>query len=192
MLPSHFKRDQVDEVHVIRRCHKSELQAIYLVINDAAEAYRGVIPADRWHVPYMSHDQLRHEIQQGVRFWGFEDGGQLVGVMGLQPMQDVALIRHAYIRTDRQRQGIGSALLSHLRAKTDMPLLVGTWADASWAVRFYEKHGFKLVSSGDKERLLRAYWTIPDRQIETSVVLADRKWFARHSDQPKEGDPHTA
>jgi len=167
---------------MIRPCCDQELQTLCLIINDAAEAYHAVIPSDCWHVPYMSIDELRHEIGQGVQFWGFEDHHELVGVMGLQMVRDVALIRHAYVRSDRQRRGIGSALLSHLRSQTDRPLLIGTWADAAWAIRFYEKHGFRLVSNDDKARLLRHYWTIPARQVETSVVLADARWFAQRGD----------
>ncbi len=172
---------------MIRRCSTQELDTLCSIINNAAEAYRGVIPADRWHEPYMSRDELRHEIEQGVDFWGFEDRGELLGLMGLQPVRDVALIRHAYVRTDRQRQGIGSGLLSHLRTQTARPLLVGTWAAALWAIRFYQRHGFQLVSETEKNRLLRTYWNIPDRQIETSVVLADARWFAQQPDQPHQG-----
>jgi len=173
---------------MIRRCGEQDLQMLYVIINDAAGVYSGAIPADCWHVPYMSHDELRREIEQGVTFWGFEELGKLLGIMGLQLVRDVALIRHAYVRSDHQQQGIGSALLSHLRSKTDRALLVGTWADAPWAIRFYEKHGFRLVSEDDKDRLLRCYWTVPSRQIETSVVLADARWFAQLRDQPAEGD----
>jgi GNAT superfamily N-acetyltransferase len=176
---------------MIRRCSDQELQTLHLIINDAAEAYRGVIPADRWHVPYMSCAELKQEIAQGVTFWALEDQDELLGIMGLQLVQDVALIRHAYVRTDHQRQGIGSALLAQLRTETDRPLLVGTWANALWAIRFYEQHGFRLVPNDEKDRLLRTYWNIPDRQIETSVVLADALWFARNPDHPAKGDIDT-
>jgi GNAT superfamily N-acetyltransferase len=172
---------------MIRLCADHERQTMFEIINDAAEAYRGVIPADRWHEPYISHDELQHEIAQGVTFWGFEVDGVLVGLMGLQTVGDVALIRHAYTHTDHQRRGIGSRLLLHLRTRTDRPLLVGTWADARWAIRFYQRHGFRLVSGAEKDRLLRIYWSIPDRQIETSVVLADASWFASQVDQSQEG-----
>ena len=164
---------------MIRRCIDKDSEAIYTVINEAAEAYRGVIPPDRWKTPYMPREELRDEIAAGVIFWGYEEEGALVGVMGLQDVQDVALIRHAYVRTARQRQGVGGALLSFLRAQSERPLLLGTWADASWAVRFYEKHGFHRVTPEEKNRLLRTYWSIPERQIETSVVLADEQWLAR-------------
>jgi len=163
---------------VIRQCHNHEFEAIHSIINDAARVYEGVIPADRWKEPYMSSDELRHEMDEGVVFWGYEENGELVGVMGIQHVQDVTLIRHAYVRPDKQNRGIGGKLLEALRQQTTRPVLIGTWADAVWAVRFYEKHGFRLVSPAEKERLLRKYWSIPERQIETSVVLADEKWFA--------------
>ena len=156
---------------MIRQCDSSDFEAIYEIINDAAQAYKGVIPADRWHEPYMFRQELQHEIDAGVVFWGYEEEGQLVGVMGLQHVQDVALIRHAYVRTAQRNQGIGGQLLAFLRRQTERPLLVGTWAAATWAIRFYEKQGFHLVTPEEKDRLLRRYWTIPERQIETSVVL---------------------
>ncbi len=164
---------------MIRPCDSSEFETIYAIVNDAAQAYRGIIPKECWKEPYMPKDELRREMDAGVVFWGYEEGGEVVGVMGLQLVQDVALIRHAYVRTARQNQGIGGKLLSHLRTLTDRPILVGTWAAAVWAIRFYEKHGFRLVSPEEKDRLLRRYWSIPERQIETSVVLADQKWFER-------------
>ncbi len=163
----------------IRHCEPRDFEAIWAIINDGAEAYRGVIPPDRWTEPYMSREHLQHEIGAGVGFWGCELGGALVGVMGVQPVQDVTLIRHAYVRSDHQGQGIGARLLAHLRTLTDRPVLIGTWADASWAIGFYEKHGFRRVSTEEKERLLRRYWDIPIRQIETSVVLADASWRAQ-------------
>jgi GNAT superfamily N-acetyltransferase len=166
---------------MIRPCSNHELDSVYSIINDAAQAYRGFIPADCWKEPYMSYDELLHEINDGIAFWGYEEDGELIGVMGIQPVLDVTLIRHAYIRTSRRNQGIGSDLLSFLRRQTQRPLLIGTWADAVWAVRFYQKHGFRLVSHAEKEHLLRKYWTIPDRQIETSVVLADEKWFSEQT-----------
>lgn len=147
---------------------------MYAIINDAARAYRGVIPEDRWHEPYMPREDLRREIGDGVRFWGFEEDGKLIGVMGIQDVGDVTLIRHAYVTTSERRKGIGSMLLSELVRKTDRPLLIGTWADAAWAIRFYEKHGFRLVTPEEKDRLLTTYWKIPARQVETSVVLSDR------------------
>jgi len=162
---------------MIRQCDKTELETIYEIVNDAAQAYKGVIPADCWKEPYMSKDELRREMDEGVVFWGYEEDGELVGVMGIQQVQDVTLIRHAYVRTAKRNQGIGGKLLSYLREKTTRPILIGTWADAVWAIRFYEKDGFRLVSSQEKDRLLREYWSIPERQIETSVVLAGQKWF---------------
>jgi GNAT superfamily N-acetyltransferase len=144
---------------------------IYAVINDGAAAYRGVIPADRWHEPYMPLEELRAEIAAGVAFWGLRRGGELVAVMGLQPVADVTLIRHAYTRTGAQGQGLGGTLLERLVRQTDRPVLVGTWKAATWAVRFYEDRGFRLVSDQEKEALLRRYWNIPERQIEESVVL---------------------
>jgi GNAT superfamily N-acetyltransferase len=162
---------------MIRPCETRELELIYEIINDGARAYRGKIPNDRWREPYMSLNELHHEIAQGVAFWGYEENGSLAGVMGVQPVQDVTLIRHAYVRTGGQRQGIGARLLFHLRTLTPGPVLIGTWADALWAIRFYEKHGFRMVRPNQKDELLRRYWSIPERQIETSVVLADAKWW---------------
>jgi GNAT superfamily N-acetyltransferase len=156
---------------VIGRCRDDERAAILGIVNAAAEAYRGVIPADRWHEPYMPADELDAEIAAGVAFWGYEDGGALLGVMGVQPVRDVELIRHAYVAPAAQRRGIGGALLEHLTRACTRPLLVGTWADAEWAIRFYAGHGFERVSPERKAELLRRYWTIPERQIETSVVL---------------------
>ncbi len=163
---------------MIRPCIEQDFEAMYALINDAARAYRGVIPEDRWKEPYMPREELRHEIAAGVAFWGCEHDGDLVGVMGIQDVQDVTLIRHAYVRTDCQRQGIGSQLLRHLLNLTQRPTLIGTWAAAVWAVRFYERHGFRMVTPQEKERLLRRYWEIPERQVETSVVLADGRWSA--------------
>jgi N-acetylglutamate synthase-like GNAT family acetyltransferase len=164
---------------VIRRCTEADLAAILAIVNDAAQAYRGVIPADRWHEPYMPGAELRRELEAGVVFWGCEQDGALVGVMGLQEVADVALIRHAYVATTARRQGVGGKLLEHLLGRTARPTLVGTWAAATWAVRFYEGHGFRVVPPAEKERLLRRYWRIPDRQIKTSVVLADPRWLAK-------------
>ena len=157
---------------MIRPCRDDERPAILAIVNAAAEAYRGVIPPDRWHEPYMPAAELDAEIAAGVRFWGYEADGALAGVMGIQPLEDVTLIRHAYVAPGRQRGGVGGALLEHLIATATQPLLVGTWAAAEWAIRFYERHGFVLVSPQRKTELLRQYWTIPDRQVETSVVLA--------------------
>jgi GNAT superfamily N-acetyltransferase len=156
---------------MIRRCRDDERDAILEIVNAAAEAYRGVIPADRWHEPYMPAAELDAEIAAGVEFWGYEDDG-LLGVMGVQDVGDVDLIRHAYVRPGIQGRGIGGALLAHLLALRDgRGILVGTWAAAQWAIRFYERHGFARVTPEEKTRLLRTYWTIPERQVETSVVL---------------------
>ncbi len=162
---------------MIRRCDDSDFQLIYEIINDAARSYKGTIPPDRWKEPYMSREDLRHEIEEGVVFFGYEEAGKLVGVMGIQHIQNVTLIRHAYVRTAKQNQGIGSKLLSYLRAQTTRPVLIGTWADAARSIHFYERHGFRLLSQEEKDRLLRKYWTIPERQIETSIVLADERWL---------------
>ena len=163
---------------MIRNCTATDLEAIYEIINDAAQAYRGVIPPDRWHEPYMPREELREEIAAGVAFLGYEQDGELAGVMGTQDVQDVTLIRHAYVRTAQRSRGIGGELLARIMDDSARPVLIGTWADAVWAVRFYERHGFKVVSDQEKELLLRKYWSVPDRQIETSVVLADQAWFA--------------
>ena len=164
---------------MIRRCTLADVDQLFAVINDAAEAYRGVIPVDRWHDPYMPREELESEIDAGVGFWAAIEGDRIDAVMGIQPVKDVALIRHAYTRTDAQGRGLGTALLAHLRALTDRPILIGTWTSAAWAIRFYERHGFQLVTPEEKVTLLGRYWTIPDRQVEESVVLADERWFAR-------------
>lgn len=163
---------------MIRQCQPAELDEICAVVNDAAEAYRGVIPADRWKDPYMPAEELRSEVDDGVVFWGQFVEGRLVGVMGLQDVGEVALIRHAYTRTASRGKGIGAALLAHLGGQTEHPILVGTWKAATWAIRFYENHGFRLVTDEQKETLLRRYWSVPERQIEESVVLADARWFS--------------
>ena len=171
---------------MIRKCEERDFEALYEIINDAAQAYKGVIPADRWHVPYMGEEQLRREIQQGVEFWGYEEEDKLLGVMGLQNVQDVTLIRHAYVRTGRRRSGLGGKLLRFLLGQTAKPVLIGTWAAATWAVSFYQKHGFTRVSEREKNFLLKKYWTIPERQIETSVVLADARWIFRRGKETGE------
>jgi len=163
---------------MIRKCTDSDFEAIYEIINDAARAYKSVIPDDRWHEPYMPRIQLRNEIEDGVRFWGIEEGHALVGVMGIQDKGDVCLIRHAYVKTNRRKVGMGTRLLSHLEAMTEKPILIGTWADATWAIRFYQKNGYRLLSEAEKNNLLKKYWSIPERQVQTSVVLADRMWSA--------------
>jgi N-acetylglutamate synthase-like GNAT family acetyltransferase len=149
-----------------------DLTQIYEIINDAASAYKDIIPADRWHEPYMSESELQGQINDGVKFWCYLENDLIIGVMGIQDKGDVTLIRHAYVRTIARNKGIGGKLLQHLSMLTTKPILIGTWADATWAIEFYKKHGFRLVSFREKEELLRKYWSIPLRQIETSVVLA--------------------
>jgi GNAT superfamily N-acetyltransferase len=158
---------------IIRPCRDNDRAAICAIINTAAEAYRGVIPADRWHEPYMPRAELDSEIAAGVVFWGYEENGRLTGVMGFQSVRDVDLIRHAYILPSSQRRGIGGALLGHLRQLGTRRILVGTWEAADWAIRFYRRHGFEVVAPARKTVLLKTYWNVPDRQIEVSVVLAN-------------------
>ena len=160
----------------IQKCTADDFDAIFEIINDAAQAYRGIIPEDRWHEPYMSRAQLACEISDGVEFWGAITGDGVVGVMGIQDKCAVCLIRHAYVRTAQRQGGIGTALLQHLQALTTKPILIGTWADASWAIRFYVKNGFRVLSKEETRSLLHTYWSIPERQIETSVVLAEGTW----------------
>lgn len=165
---------------MIRRCAASDFDRILAIINDAAQAYRGVIPDDRWKDPYMPAGELAEEIAAGIDFDGYEiEGAGLVGVMGVQPVEDVTLIRHAYVATAYRRSGIGSALLEGLLARQDRPVLIGTWAAAGWAIAFYRRYGFETVPEPEKTRLLQRYWTVPERQIETSVVLADSRWRSR-------------
>lgn len=168
---------------MIRQCCSNDINSIFKIINDAAKAYKGVIPEDRFHEPYMSKEYLKHEIDSGVIFWGYEKNGKLIGVMGIQDVQDVTLIRHAYVQTTYRNQGIGGRLISHLKSLTSLPTLVGTWAAAAWAIRFYEKYGYRLVAQDEKNLLLKKYWSIPDRQVETSVVLADENWFSQRSER---------
>lgn len=158
---------------MIRQCDENDIGDILAIINDGAQAYRGVIPDDCWTQPYMAVSALRHEVDSGVKFLGWQAGDELVGVMGIQDVRDATLIRHAYVRTAQRRGGIGAALLAHLRGLTGRPILIGTWTAASWAIRFYEKNGFVLVGEDEKKRLLGKYWTIPARQVEASVVLAE-------------------
>lgn len=161
---------------MIRRCRESDFDPLFDIINDAARAYRGVIPDDCWAEPYMPRAELRSEIEDGVAFWGLEENGRLLGIMGIQDRGDVTLIRHAYVRLQAQGRGVGTRLLRRLQGMTEKPALIGTWAAATWAVSFYEKNGYVLVSEEEKNRLLRKYWSISERQVATSVVLADRKW----------------
>lgn len=157
----------------IRLCTSEDRERIFDIVNQAAQAYRETIPADRWHEPYMPMEELESEIADGVTFWGYEADGELVGVMGIQNVRDVDLIRHAYVMPGLQGRGVGGELIKHLQKIARRPMLVGTWADATWAIRFYERHGFTLTTPAEKDRLLREYWRIPERQIETSVVLTD-------------------
>jgi GNAT superfamily N-acetyltransferase len=161
---------------MVLKCEQSDFQDILDIINDGASAYKGVIPADRWHDPYMSEEELRTQLDEGVEFWKYLNNGTVVGVMGIQDRQEATLIRHAYVRTTERNKGIGSKLLTHLCTIAPTPVLVGTWKDASWAVRFYEKHGFRLLSPTETVDVLRKYWRISHRQIETSVVLASADW----------------
>ena len=173
---------------MIRRCTADDFDRILAIVNDAARAYRGVIPDDRWKDPYMPARELAEELAAGIDFDGYEiEGTGLVGVMGVQPVEDVTLIRHAYVATDYRRSGIGSALLEGLLARQDRPVLIGTWAAADWAIAFYRRYGFETVPEPEKTRLLRRYWTVPERQIETSVVLADSRWRSRAHETGKTG-----
>jgi GNAT superfamily N-acetyltransferase len=159
---------------MIRKCSNTEIQAITAIINDGAEAYRGVIPEDCFHEPYMPSEKLASEMDAGVVFWGWYEAELLVGVMGLQKVRDVTLIRHAYVRTAYQGRGIGSKLLNFLLGKVVGDIFVGTWAAASWAIRLYERHGFVMTGTVEKDHLLDTYWNISERQRETSVVLKQR------------------
>ena len=161
---------------MIRNATESDYSAILEVINDAAMAYKGIIPADRWHEPYMTRAELEAQIEEGVQFLCSLEDGKLVGVMGIQDREEVNLIRHAYVSTQLRGKGIGTQLLRELINSSQKPILIGTWKAASWAIRFYEKHGFSMVSEGDKNVLLKKFWSIPDRQVETSVVLADSRY----------------
>jgi N-acetylglutamate synthase-like GNAT family acetyltransferase len=167
---------------VIRKSVDTDFAAMLAIVNEAARAYRGVIPADRWHEPYMPADALASEIAAGVVFWVVEQEGRLLGVMGIQDRGEVALVRHAYVASNTQRTGVGTSLLRHVEGLVDKPILIGTWAAASWAIDFYRRNGFTVVASDDKDRLLRTYWSIPARQIETSVVLASKRWIETNGD----------
>lgn len=164
---------------MIRPCIQSDFSTLLTLINVAAEAYRGVIPFNCWREPYMPASELEYEMSEGIEFSGFEMDNTLVGIMGLQEVKDVALIRHAYVSPSVQRQGIGSSLLANCCELTERPLLVGTWADAEWAIHFYQKHGFQIISPQEKNSLLSNYWRITERQIETSVVLGDPRWLRK-------------
>lgn len=161
---------------LIRKFREADLGVMLAIINDAAQAYRGVIPADRWREPYMPRDELEKEIAEGVAFWIAAEEGRLLGVMGIQDKGEAALVRHAYVAPGMQRKGVGTRLLHHVEGLADKPVLIGTWADASWAIEFYRRNGFTVVPNRHKDALLRRYWSIPARQVETSVVLADGRW----------------
>lgn len=163
----------------IRESGEADFPAMLAIINDAAQAYRGVIPADRWHEPYMPADELAAEIAGGIVFWVAE-AERLLGVMGIQDKGEVALVRHAYVAPAAQKTGIGTKLLKHVEGLTKKPVLVGTWATAAWAIEFYRQNGFSVVPDDEKNRLLRRYWSIPERQVETSVVLANARWKNAH------------
>jgi len=162
---------------LVRRSVQGDLASMFAIINIAAQAYRGVIPSDRWHEPYMPEDELVAEIENGVVFWVAEDDGSILGVMGIQDKGPVSLVRHAYVAPGTQRKGVGTRLLNRVKDIADKPILIGTWAAASWAVDFYRRNGFIVVADSEKDDLLRTYWSIPERQIQTSVVLADRRWI---------------
>ena len=161
---------------MICKCEQTDLPKICAIINDAAGAYKGIIPADRWKEPYMPREELQKQIDEGVQFWCWKEAGEMMGVMGIQDKEEVTLIRHAYVRSADRNKGIGSKLLARLTSITSTPVLIGTWAAATWAIRFYEKHGFRLLPATETKMLLKKYWSIPDRQIETSVVLANKDW----------------
>lgn len=161
---------------MLEKSTNNDFREIYEIINDAASAYKGVIPDDRWHEPYMSEEELKIQIDQGIEFWCYKENGLILGVMGIQNKGDVTLIRHAYVRTTLRNKGIGGKLLAHLTKLEKKSVLIGTWAEASWAIGFYQKHGFRLLSQEEKDKLLVRYWTIPQRQVETSVVLASSDW----------------
>lgn len=164
---------------MIRTTTDEDFEEIFKIINDAAMAYKGIIPPDQWHEPYMTREELKAQIEDGVGFSCYVDGDEIIGVMGIQDKGDVALIRHAYVRTKRRNSGIGTILLRDLINRATKPILIGTWKAASWAISFYEKHGFSLVGEEEKDRLLKKYWAIPDRQVETSVVLVDERYKKR-------------
>jgi GNAT superfamily N-acetyltransferase len=163
---------------MLKKCVPGDFAEIHTIINDAAIAYKGVIPDDCWHEPYMSADELTSQVEQGVEFWGYFEAATLIGVMGIQEKHDVTLVRHAYVRTQFRNRGIGAKLLQHLTTLSNKPVLIGTWADASWAITFYRKYGFRLLTEKEKDQLLLRYWNIPARQKETSVVLASADWAA--------------
>jgi GNAT superfamily N-acetyltransferase len=154
---------------MIRKCDGNDTEIIYRIINEAAQAYEGVIAEDCYHQPYMPKEELEREMRR-VNFYGWEIDREIVGVMGIEPVNGVTLVRHAYVLPDYQNRGIGKNLLDYLKKIATTPwLLVGTWQDADWAIRFYRNNGFELLP--EKDKLLYDYWDIPQRQIETSVVM---------------------
>jgi N-acetylglutamate synthase-like GNAT family acetyltransferase len=165
---------------MIVQAGRTDFKEIYDIINDGASAYKGVIPAESWHEPYMSQEELKKQIDEGVQFWCYTEDGSIMGVMGIQDKGEVVLIRHAYVRTAHRNKGIGSKLLKHLLSKTTKPVLIGAWADADWAISFYLKHGFSLLGKKEAVNLHSKYWSIPARQVETSVVLASADWKGEH------------
>jgi N-acetylglutamate synthase-like GNAT family acetyltransferase len=176
-LASHYRSGPPKRMVLIRKSLEADLAEILAIVNAAAQAYRGVIPADRWREPYMPPDELEREIADGVIFWVAEEDGSLLAVMGIQDKGEVALVRHAYVSPTVQRKGVGTNLLRHVQGLAGKPVLIGTWADASWAIGFYRRNGFTVVPNTHKDSLLRRYWSIPARQVETSVVLADGRWM---------------
>ena len=162
---------------MITKCKDEDFNIICEIINDASIAYKGVIPTDRWHEPYMPKEELEKQIGEAVEFWKFTEDEKTLGVMGIQLKEGATLIRHAYVRTAERKKGIGSQLLNHLTTMSTTPVLIGTWADAKWAIDFYLKHGFRLLEEKEKNNLLLKYWSIPVRQVETSVVLASKDWL---------------
>lgn len=164
---------------MIRKAERCNIDEMCIVINDGASAYKGVVPDDRWHEPYMPLADLDSEIAAGVQFSCYMQAGQILGVMGVQDKGSVVLIRHAYVRTAARRQGIGAKLLNDLVLKTEKPVLAGTWRAARWAIDFYQKHEFSVLPERQAQELLRKYWNVPTRQMETSVVLADQRFMAQ-------------
>jgi N-acetylglutamate synthase-like GNAT family acetyltransferase len=164
----------------IRRTAAEDIPAMYEIINDASSAYKGHIPDDCWHEPYMSMDELEKQITEGIEFYCYVDGDEIIGVMGIQKRGEVCLIRHAYVRTQKRKGGIGTKLLHYLYTLTDAPVLIGTWKAAVWAIDFYKKNGFTLVSESEKDALLARFWHVPPRQVESSVVLVDERWLSLH------------
>ena len=175
----------MNPILAVSACTESDAPVIFEIINQSAMAYKGAIPADQWHEPYMPRSELDAELARGVRFYGCRSAGELIGVMGIEPVKDVTLIRHAYVRPEYRRAGIGGMLLTFLRRLTHRPVLIGTWKAATWAIRFYEKNGFVLVGEDERKRLLEKYWTVPEKQKNVAVVLADSEWQRRgaHADK---------